>query len=130
MGEIQILCNILNTTSEPREDLNVRENRCVSRVIWLAASMDVRNRWNRKGMASQVKLKIWVEFFPIPLKRKCFVVQFLIGIFVAELLKDSSSKCIWHDDDLITPNEFQKRGGKQKQRNWKQSIKIHGGKPI
>lgn len=29
------------------------------------------------------------------------------GILMVEKLKDGSSKCIRHEDDLITPNEFQ-----------------------
>jgi hypothetical protein len=52
------------------------------------------------------------------------------GVLLVNGLENGSSKCIRYENSLITPNEFQRRGGKQKCRKWKQSIKLANGRPI
>ena len=52
------------------------------------------------------------------------------GIFRLDLFECGASKCIEYGGSLVTPSDFEKRGGKGRSKKWKHSIKLSSGDPI
>ena len=52
------------------------------------------------------------------------------GIFRLDLFESGASKCIQYGESLVTPSDFEKRGGKGRSKKWKHSIKLLSGDPI
>ena len=52
------------------------------------------------------------------------------GTFRLDLFESGASKCIQYGGSLVTPSDFEKRGGKGRSKKWKHSIKLLSGDPI